>query len=391
MPSKSKVVISRCCDYQDESLKATLDQLLRHLGGMEKFVQPGEKVLIKVNLLSPKSPEKAVTTHPALVKQLIKSVLSCGGKPIVGDSSGGMMKGKSSTSRALDISGIRQAAEEAGAEVANFDQEEVIQVPNIDNPIASEFRMSKVVHDADTIICMPKLKTHTATLFTGAIKNMFGTIPGYQKAEYHRIAPKLEDFSKILVDIYQHAKPDLVVMDGILAMEGPGPAHGHPYKANLLLASADGVALDAVASKIMGFDPSEIATTRIAQEHHLGEGRIDNIDIRGLSVEEAMLSDFSLPSQAILSRISPFWIRRGLGMLKARPHIIKEKCVRCGFCRENCPVQVISMEDGFPEIDQKRCIKCYCCQELCPEGAVVVQYDSLLLRAYMRLMSKKST
>jgi uncharacterized protein (DUF362 family)/NAD-dependent dihydropyrimidine dehydrogenase PreA subunit len=383
--NRALVSIVHCEDYSERHVRESLETCLLHVGGLAAYVKSGETVLIKVNLLSPKVPDKAVTTHPSLVYAVVKAVKECGGLPVVGDSSGGMMKGHSSTARALDVSGIREAVESAGGKVLNFDQEGVLHVENPGNELADHFLMAKIAREADVIINLPKLKTHSATLFTGAVKNMFGTIPGYQKAEYHRTAPRLEDFSRILVDIYQKAKPHLNIMDAVLAMEGNGPAHGHPRMMKMLLASSDGVALDAVACSLIGFDPLKIDTTRIASEMGIGTGELARIEIRGVPLAEARIKDFLLPSNALLMKIPPFWVKRGLGFLAARPYLAQNRCTRCGFCAENCPVQAIQMRDGYPVIDHSACILCYCCQELCPQGAMLVRHRSPLLRAWMNL------
>ena len=388
MMTQTVVAVVRCPDYSERHVTDALAACLSHVGDMNTFVKPGDKVLIKVNLLSPKSPDKAVTTHPALLKAVIESVKQAGGIPYVGDSSGGMMKGNSSTSRALDVSGVQETAERAGATVINFDRDRVIRVDNNDNSLADHFMMAAICREADVIINLPKLKTHSATLFTGAVKNMFGCIPGYQKAEYHKLAPKLEDFARILVDIYAKTRPALNIMDGILSMEGNGPAHGNPRMTGLLIASQDGVALDAVASKIIGFDPMRIDTTRIAHEMNVGNGDINYLDIQGISLGEAKIKGFSLPSNAILAKIPPFWVKRGLGFLASQPYIVKTRCTRCGFCQENCPVQAITLDKEYPAIEREKCILCYCCQELCPQGAVIVQHRSPILRGILGLRSR---
>ncbi len=382
------VAITQCPDYQERHVEESLKACLSFIGGMESYVKSGDRVLIKVNLLSPKSPEKAVTTHPALVKAVVKEVQACGGFPVVGDSSGGMLKGQSSTAKALRLSGIQETAESLGIETVNFDHDGAVRVENEDNPLADHFMMARITQDADVIINLPKLKTHSATLFTGSIKNMFGSIPGYQKAEYHRLAPNLTDFARILVDIYRHAKPTLNIMDAVVSMEGNGPAHGQPRMTGLLLASCDGVALDAVASGLIGFQPQQIDTTRIADQLGVGIGDLERIDIQGAKYSEVKIKDFALPSNALLLKIPPFWVKRAMGFLSAQPDLVRTKCTGCSFCAENCPVQAIQMDGGFPRIDREKCILCYCCQELCPQGAMVVRHRSPLLRGLLKLRGK---
>lgn len=375
----AQVSIVRCADYQQELVDAAVRQALDNIGGLARFVQPGQRVLLKVNALTMKPPEAAVTTHPAFIKAVVHEVQRNGGIALVGDSSGGMVAGQALTRQTFDVAGIARAAAEAGAELVNFDISGVVAV-QVDGPVQT-LHIAKPVLEADVVISLPKLKTHSAAIYTGAIKNMFGTIPGHRKSDYHRMAPKLRNFAEILVNIFAVAKPALAIMDAVVGMEGNGPSAGNPRNIGLVLASPDSVALDAVASKIIGLEPLKIHTTSIAQQKGLGVGDLARIEILGEKLAQVQISDFDLPSNAMLETMPGFLVSGLLGMLKARPEINRKTCAGCRFCVENCPVEAISMAARFPEIDYQKCISCLCCQELCPQKAVEMKQAHPIGRA----------
>jgi len=386
---RSEVAVVRCAAYEPETVETALRRSFALLGGLEQIIKPGNRVLLKVNLLSPRPPEQAVTTHPAVVGAMVRLVREAGAVPIVGDSSGGILAGQSPTAKALTVSGVRAAAATNGAEVINFDGDRVMAVDNGTNPLVPVLHLAQAALSADVIVTLPKLKTHGATLFTGAVKNMFGTVPGGRKAAYHRMAPGLAEFAGLLADIYAAVKPGLAVMDGILAMEGNGPAHGQPRQAGLLLASRDGVALDAVAAAVIGLRPGAVATTRIAAERGLGQGDLAAIDIRGEQLAAVRIPGFRLPPTAMLSVTPRFLLRLALGLLRARPVVDRKICTRCWFCAENCPAGVIRRSE-LPVIDYQKCIGCYCCQELCPQGAITIRHDYRLVGWLARRLGRSS-
>ncbi len=384
----SRVAIVRCPDYTETRVEAALRQSLALIGGIENLVRPGNRVLLKVNLLSPKTPEQAVTTHPAVVAALARLAREAGGEPVVGDSSGGILAGRSPTARALAVSGVAEAAAANGAAVVNFDTSGVVEVDNSGNALVPVLHLSREVLAADVVISVPKLKTHSATLYTGTVKNMFGAVPGRRKAEYHRLAPSLEEFSGLLVDIYAAAKPHLTVMDGILAMEGNGPAHGQPRPVGLILSSRDGIALDAVAAAVIGFRPGAIASTRIGAARGLGQGSLEQIEVVGESLATAKVQGFRLPSNALFAHAPRGLVRGALQLLQTRPVVNRRKCSGCQACRENCPVGAITWKEGAPQVDLERCIQCFCCHELCPAGAMEFRRDYWVARQFARLTGR---
>ena len=169
-------------------------------------------------------------------------------------------------------------------------------------------------------------------------------------------------------------------MDGILGMEGNGPATGDRRNTGLLLASQDGVALDAVASSLMGFEENEIDAIRLASERGLGESQLQNIDVVGVKREDVQFSDFNLPSNRLVRLIPGFLVRWVTKFLWVRPRADLEKCTGCGVCARSCPVNAIEMVEGFPVTDYHTCINCLCCNESCPEGAVIQEKSWLATR-----------
>ncbi len=374
----SQVSIVRCNSYQQEKVDDAVRKSVELIGGLNKIVHPQDKVLLKVNVLNADPPEKAVTTHPAVLKAVIRLVKEAGGKPVVGDAPGIAYK---DAEKAWQITGLKKAAEEEGAEVVTFRWAR--QVESSFSKKVPYLHIAREALDADVVISIPKLKTHSFALFTGAIKNLYGTIPGFRKKELHARAPKPRDFARLMADILFTIHPALAIMDGIIGMEGNGPAAGSPRKVGLVLASRDLVALDAVASSIIGYDPLDVDIIRIAAEKGLGVAELGKIDVKGTDLEKVKLDDFELVSNinTLLNKIPSFllFIGRFVApyLLKVEPEINRERCTGCGICIEHCPTGAARLSSRVPEINRKKCIKCFCCQEFCPQKAVEIKYSWL--------------
>ncbi len=368
MKMKTKVAIVKCGDYEPERVTAALRRAFDLFGGIGRTVPAGRRVLIKPNLLSARAPETAVCTHPEVVRALIRLVREAGGIPRVGDSPGGL------TVRAGEVfsaSGMKAMCDQEGVEMVRF--REVRQFDGI--PIARE------ALEAEVLISVPKFKTHGLTVLTGAVKNMFGTVPGLFKSHCHRLAPEPESMSRLLVRIFSRVRPHFSVMDGITVIEGEGPGvAGRRRNLGLLLASADAVSLDEVCGRIMGLPPLAVATTRIAGELGLGNADLRQIEIAGENPENLSIAPFLLPRTTTLLHRLP----RRLLLIAARFHrtrveITRKKCRDCGICLEVCPVKTVVRKKGRPVINQRKCILCLCCLEQCPHAAVEIR-KSLLAR-----------
>ncbi len=360
----SKVSIVRCADYDTtrvaESVKAAVDQA----GGMNNFVKPGMKVLLKPNLLSPRAPEEAVCTHPEVVRAVARLVIRSGGKPVIGDSPGGY---GNNIEDVFDKSGMRAMAMEEGVELVKFTISRFVDgIP-----------FTRYLFDCDCHISIPKLKTHSLMVLTAAVKNTYGTVTGLFKAECHSKAPKEEDFAKVISKVYSIARPRLSVLDGILAMEGDGPAAGTPKRMNFVMAGDDAVSIDACVSAIIGVSPSDILTTRQCHGMGLGEADLAKIQILGDDITGFIDAGFRLPRTTPLKMI-PRSIAGGLSsLIRFKPYIITDKCARCNLCKVTCPVSAIEIKKERCRIDYSKCVRCLCCHEVCPYKAIKIKRNFL--------------
>ncbi len=208
---------------------------------------------------------------------------------------------------------------------------------------------------------------------TCAVKNMFGSIPGFRKSEYHRDAPKPGDFARVIADIYSLTKPHLSIVDAVVCMEGDGPSSGNPKYLGLLFAGTDAVALDMVAAKIMGFKDGEIEITSTAQEKGLGAESFSEMEMVGERFAELSLPKFVLPSNRLLKLIPRFLLAPIKPLVWVRPAILDGNCINCNICVDNCPTNTIQKGEKKPSFDYTDCINCMCCHELCPEKAVFLK------------------
>ena len=375
--TRSRVAIVSCNKYEPDLLSSKVVEVLNLLGGLDKYIRPGMKVLLKPNLLSAKAPERGITTHPELVAAVAREVRKLGATVIVGDSPGGAKRG---VKRVWENTGMLTMAEREGIELVNFESGGVVPFA-IDG---KKYFLAKPAVEADFIINLPKLKTHVLMLMTGAVKNMFGLIPGFRKGQYHKEAPKSADFAQIIVDILSLRPPQLTIMDAILTMEGDGPSSGEPRWANLILASTDPVAIDVIAAEIIGLRPDKVQTTRIAAEAGLGAGWPELIDVIGEQIDNIKIPDFKLTSNRALELIPGPLAKLAGRLVWVRPAIDNLVCTKCNICVTSCPTGALSNNNGeIPSFNYDRCINCWCCHELCPSKALFVD-QSWLAKKFIR-------
>jgi uncharacterized protein (DUF362 family)/Pyruvate/2-oxoacid:ferredoxin oxidoreductase delta subunit len=326
----------------------------------------GKKVLVKPNILMGKPPEKAVTTHPAVVSAVVDFLLEHGAKVTVGDNPG--VSGYGASIAAARKSGIFDASRGCFANISA----EFRHVPVKSGGLGT-LNVSAAVLDADLIVNVPKLKTHGLTTYTGAVKNMFGILVGGDKARAHASAPTPLKFAEALVDILSVRPPELNVMDAVLAMDGDGPGAGHAREVGLLGFSTDPVALDAVFLRLAGIDPEKIHHVRIAAER--GFGKIANRDIEVIGRADP-IKNFKIPGSRKLEFLEGPSVRLVNRVFfpnisgHARLSLIRKLCTKCLICTKGCPSSAMGEDkNGYPEIRKDKCIACYCCHELCPESA----------------------
>ena len=348
------VISLDCPSYDEKLLKRTLEELFSALGGIETLIKPTEKVLIKPNLLRPSPPEKGVTTHPLLVKALTEILKDIGAHVIIGDS-----PSLGPFQLVAKRTGMSEVAKSEGVEIINLDQSVTVHTP-------SGFSFKKIeldprVLEVNHVINLPKLKTHSMTLLTLGVKNLFGCVPGMKKSSWHlKAGIDREAFSTLLLEIALTVKPSLTILDAVWGMEGNGPSAGDLRFIGKLIASKDPLALDRAVVEGLGLYPEDLLTLKVAQKR----GLLPEIKVLGDSLN---LKGFKLPKAAI-PLPSPFKFLRRFFIPK--PKLDPQKCEGCGECAQLCPREAIKLKDKRPIFDLEKCICCYCCQEICMCGAI---------------------
>ena len=339
-------------------------------GFIGKAADAGKPILLKPNWLLPAPPEKGVTTHPAVFSAVARSLLDRGANLTFGDSPNPAFKPMAVARR----SGVLEEAEALGIPMADFETGADVSYP--EGAQNRRFHVARGALNAGAIINLPRLKTHSFTFMTGALKNTFGVVPGGLKPEFHIKHPDVEGFSRMIVDLNGLVRSRLVVLDAIKAMEGNGPGSGDLVDVGLLIISEDPVAADAVGCRLMGIDPLSVPMIRIAHELGIGNAHPESIDIRGDPLEEHIRQEFKLPPRSPSDRVPRIVFRLAKDFVVPKPVIDPDACVKCGDCVTSCPTtpKALSQAKGaVPRYDYSTCIRCYCCQETCREGAIRVK------------------
>jgi uncharacterized protein (DUF362 family)/Pyruvate/2-oxoacid:ferredoxin oxidoreductase delta subunit len=375
---KSRVAVVKCEDYSEDKVHTAVTTGIGLIGGVSAFVKKGEQILLKPNLLAGDAPQKAVTTHPAVFKAVARLFMDEGARVLYGDSPG---KGK--PERIAQQAGIKEVADNLGIQLADFRTPVTVSYPAA--LLAKQLVLAAGVLEADGIVSIAKMKTHGFTRITGAVKNQFGCIPGLRKAEYHVKMPDIFEFSKVLVDINNYIKPRLYILDGIIAMEGNGPRSGEPVPMKVLLFSTDPVALDAVFCRLIHLNPLFVPTSKTGKKAGLGAYLPEEIDILGEeNISQLINKNFKAtrrkPERLASARYFPTFLKN---LVSPKPVILYDRCVNCGSCVLQCPVNPKAVNWPHnntaekPVYNYKDCIRCYCCQEICPEKAIDIKVPPL--------------
>jgi uncharacterized protein (DUF362 family) len=371
----------RCSDYEIESVQEALRKLMDPLGGMSAFVKPGERIALKPNLLMPSTPERAIVTHPAVLAAVALAVKEAGGHPVVTESpGGGVVNIKPVIERAFRKVGYLQAAEKYGFEISLDTDWEVVSYPEA--YLAKRLEVLSHVLRADGVINLAKFKTHVFMTFTGATKNLFGVIPGLNKAAYHASLADPMRFAHMLLDLAGLVRPRLNIVDGILAMEGDGPGiSGTPRPLGVLVAGADTVTVDVACCRIAGIDPAAVQVLVAAHERGMWSGRAADVDTLGVPVAELQVKDYLMPGAykgigVGLKGLPNAPLRAFLRRLDRLPRPKVGRCTLCRTCERACPGKAITMDKAakVAKVDDSLCIRCYCCHELCPSAAIDLEF-----------------
>lgn len=352
----SRVLILDAPSYQDVS--GPIARALQELPGDLK----GKKVLVKPNILAAHAPEKGVTTHPAVVFEVVKQLKARGAEVWVGDNSG--VGGYGANEKSAKASGITEAASGCYRNIAQSGKEIACK-----SRFGDKLIVSREVLEADVVISLPKFKTHALTVLTGAVKNTFGYAVGGEKSRLHLRAATFNDFGEAVVDVFQVRPPDLSIMDGVIAMEGYGPNNGILRKVGKILVSRDAVALDRVMAEMAGAPVEKIPFLKVAGNRKLGETDLNRIEIEG---KLERIPDFKLPLNPAVVTIGQMVNRFIYPFIRVRPRVDAGLCTACGDCKKACPAGAITI-DKTARIDKDKCIICYCCNEACTYQAISIK------------------
>jgi uncharacterized protein (DUF362 family)/ferredoxin len=377
---QNKVALIRCGTYDEEKVYLAVKESIALIGGLGIFIKPGMRVLVKPNLLAAVAPERAVTTHPSVVKAVIRLIKEEKGVPFLGDCPGGVLTG-------AGVLLAETKMTETGAEIVSLEK--------LGSDLYGGIAVSKGIKEFDLIINVCKFKTHGLTILTGAVKNSFGLVPGLHKASLHRLYPKVDDFCEMLLRVSGIVKPALSILDGIIGMEGDGPLSGDPKSIGIILAAKDPLSLDFVMAKIAGLDPLVLPVLAAAVKKGF---KPEEVKVLGEPLEKVILRDFKTPytfagagvvkKTGVLGKIKTFLQPYLWKLATLKPVINNLKCQKCNECVKACPVQAIIYKKGFPKVKSNSCIECYCCHELCRYRAVDFK-KNILVKIWIKRQNPK--
>ena len=362
----NKISVRSCKEYDLQLIYDHISEIYKKTEG--PYVS-GKKVLLKPNILTDSDPGKCISTHPVVLEAMIRFLQSSGATVVVGDS-----PAVHTQKFRAEKSGINAVCEKTGVKWVDF----------MKNPTEKKLRKGKIkiasiVEEIDLIISMPKFKNHELVYFTGAIKNTLGLVPGFSKAKQHALHQDRVGFGEFLVDLNEAVLPDYFFMDAIMGMEGPGPGRGIPVSIGLLLGSTNPLILDMIASRIAGYEPIVVPTSKSAFFRKKWLQSEDDIIYDGPEISSLIKKDFkrvpitgnrNIAMQFLLKRITP------LRKLERRPVFVHESCTGCLKCIRICPVNAIEMhrvKENYVVLTDNKCIRCFCCSEVCTDNAVEIR------------------
>ncbi len=382
------VALDRCESYDVDDIERVLRLQLDKLGAADMFKD--KRVVIKPNLVMKKSPEAAATTHPAVLEAVIRILKESASDILIAESPGGLYT-EQTLAGTYRGCGLTAVAERMNVPL-NFDTSyQEVAAPN--GKTSKVFNMITPIVNADVIVDLAKLKSHSLTGYSGAAKNYFGVIPGVQKFEMHARFPDYNDFGSMLADLVGTIiamKPTFNVVDGILAMEGNGPTGGEPRKLNCILSGLNPFSVDIAASSLIKVD-SVIMLEEAKRRGLCPSGVYELKILSDEKLSDLTVDDFKKPDTAsnplrggsMLKILPNMFGGRLNDWLQPRPLVDTAKCVGCGECVKSCPRNTIELKPAKAGkkqafIIKSDCIRCYCCQELCPFKAVKIKKNPII-------------
>lgn len=376
MREKTEVALLGCESYERALVRRRVAELFELCGGPGSFVRPGERVYVKVNALVPAAPEKAVTTHPEVVRAVVERLLEVTGDVVIGDSPG-WSNSASFLRRLYERTGFAEVARETGASL-DYDTG-AAQVPLADGKTLKSFTVCAGVASADHVVSVSKFKTHMFMNISGAVKNLFGAVAGMNKFTYHSRFSRPEEFADLLVDVALAVDARFHVVDAVIAMDGNGPRQGGLVRGGALAGGRDPFAVDLLMMALTGHPARSNRALAAAIDRGLCPPAAQSLPVLGDPPAAATFAGFRLPDRRdIGGRIPGFVMEAAARLFSPRPRPVPDLCDRCGRCVEVCPEGAISRTDSSIRIDIGRCINCYCCHELCEREAISLSRPLML-------------
>ena len=368
------VFIAGCTDYSRPAVDRAVSDIFAALGGADKYIKSGMTVLIKPNLVGRQTPENAATTHPGVVAALARLVQAHGAAAVIGDSPGGLFT-RARLKSVYDATGMTAAAAETGAALSYDLGYSEIHFPEA--AVLKNFLLTDMARSADLIINCAKLKTHVYAAFSGAVKNLFGCVPGLEKAQYHFQVQNAEQFGDLLVDLNEYIRPRINIIDAVTGMEGDGPTGGEPRHIGALIGSDSPYAADAAALRIIGLDPGNVGTALAAVKRGLISADSSDINVMGDDITRFIVDDYRMPRNPG-ARTENRLLNLGSRLFKPKPVFNAKKCVKCGECVRCCPAHCLVLKERRPQVKLQKCIRCFCCHEMCMYKAVKIKRSKLI-------------
>ena len=365
-----RILFIRQENYSQPEINEAVRRAFDHFGGINHFITKGDRVLLKVNLVSGHEVKRRVTTDPAIVRAVATLVLEAGGTPFIADS-----PGIDSFKGAAEKAGFMEIARELGIECIELT--ELVDLPAHDGADFRHIQVSRYVLEADKVINLPKLKTHGQMYLTMGVKNLFGCIPGRLKAGWHyNVGLNREKFASLLLDIYMGVKPCFTLLDGVIGMHGDGPTSGTPYDFGIIGACIDALSMDFWLCRMLGGKLEDYPLYMAAKKRNMAQCELDPSDVEGDIEASHVFTGVDIPTtqtMRLLPRL-PFVER----LMTSRPVHIPELCIGCGRCAAVCAAGALRHENRHLYFDYGKCIRCYCCHEMCPVKAIKFQESKLV-------------
>ncbi|MGB9960255.1 MAG: DUF362 domain-containing protein [Candidatus Bathyarchaeales archaeon] len=359
----------------EKSVCGAVRKAINIVGGMHSIVEKGDCVIVKPNFFGPRSSLHGATTSLTVVREIVEEIFECGAEALIAEGPFRFYE----ADVVFNAVGVKKFAQELGIKLINLNEEPSVEVDVPLGKALKRIKVPKLVLDADKLINVPKMKTHHLTTVTLGMKNLKGVLPGAEKQKSH-----IHGIHQSIVDINKLVKSDLIVVDGIVAMEGMGPTFGDPVELGVVVAGKNVIDVDRVCCELMGVNPLQVEHLRLAIEEGLGSNNVEIVGENLVSVRRR----FKIPKESgtylFLSGVAQRFDRlvyRFSGknifpflsaMFGKRPRIDKTKCVKCGICEKMCILSPPAINCKTGKISH-RCVDCLLCMEQCPKNAISVR------------------